>query len=339
MSGRQSGITDNVSGDRLAAFAGWPVDVVLKDWLCRWLAYLNDERRYSPKTVDAYLRDVRSFLAFFAEHRGGRIGLEVLRTLSVTDLRSFMAARRADGLSGRSLARALSAARSFIRFLDRNGKGNLAPFKALRTPKVSERLPRPLAVEDARAVVDPVLHHDGAREPWIAARDTAIFLLLYGCGLRISEALGITRADAPVKPGADVIRVTGKGGKTRIVPVLPVVSEAIGAYMKLCPFTIASDQPVFRGARGGPLNARIVQRQMAFLRGSLGLTETATPHALRHSFATHLLSDGADLRTIQDLLGHASLSTTQVYTKVDTERLLDAYEAAHPRARRHGAKS
>jgi integrase/recombinase XerC len=240
-----------------------------------------------------------------------------------------MAARRGDGLSSRSLMRVLAGARSFARFLERNGKGKVGALSAVRAPKVGKTLPKPLAIAAAKRIADTGLRAGEAREPWIIARDAAVLGLLYGSGLRISEALSLKPKDLVA---GDAITVTGKGNKTRMVPVLPQVAKLITDYVALCPLDLPSDGALFVGARGGPLSPRIVQLAMARLRGALGLPDTATPHALRHSFATHLLARGGDLRAIQELLGHASLSTTQIYTAVDSERLLEVYASAHPRA-------
>jgi integrase/recombinase XerC len=243
-----------------------------------------------------------------------------------------MAARRAQGASSRSLMRVLAGCRSFAHFLERNGKGKVAALAAVRAPKIARTLPKPLPIADAMRVPDVELRAGEERELWIFARDAAVLALLYGSGLRISEALGLTRGRAPLPDQGDVITVTGKGKKQRMVPVLPQVAQLIADYIALCPYELPDDGALFVGARGGPLSPRIIQLAMARLRGALGLAETATPHALRHSFATHLLGRGGDLRAIQELLGHASLSTTQIYTEVDTERLLQAYRSAHPRA-------
>jgi integrase/recombinase XerC len=252
-----------------------------------------------------------------------------LAKLSPADVRAFMAARRGDGLSSRSLMRVLAGARSFARFLERNGKGKVGALSAVRAPKVGKTLPKPLAIAAAKRIADTGLRAGEAREPWIIARDAAVLGLLYGSGLRISEALSLKPKDLVE---GDAITVTGKGNKTRMVPVLPQVAKLITDYVALCPLDLPDDGALFVGARGGPLSPRIVQLAMARLRGALGLPDTATPHALRHSFATHLLARGGDLRAIQELLGHASLSTTQIYTAVDSERLLEVYASAHPRA-------
>jgi len=296
-----------------------------------WLTHLGAERRYSPKTLEAYRRDVEQFLDFLTEHLGGRPSLKELTALTPADVRAFLARRRADGIGSRSLMRTLAGLRGFARYLERNHKGRVAALAAVRAPKIGKTLPRPLPVTAARRIADSELHADENAEPWIQARDAAVLALLYGSGLRISEALGLSRADA--SSGArDGITVTGKGRKQRMVPVLPQVQSLIAQYVALCPYDLPPDGPLFVGAKGGPLSPRIVQLAMARLRGALGLPESATPHALRHSFATHLLARGGDLRAIQELLGHASLATTQIYTEVDAERLIEAYRNAHPRA-------
>lgn len=298
--------------------------------MARWLGYLGGERRLSAKTLEAYARDVLQFLIFLANHLDGAPSLKQLAKLTPADVRAFMAARRSDGAGNRSLMRSLAGARSFARFLERNGKGKLAALSAVRTPKLAKTLPKPLSASAAKRMTEVDARAGEAREPWIIARDAAVLALLYGCGLRVSEALGLKRKD--VAAAQDALSVTGKGNKTRMVPLLPQVAGLIADYLTLCPFDLAPDAPLFVGARGGPLSPRIIQLTMARLRGALGLPESATPHALRHSFATHLLARGGDLRAIQELLGHASLSTTQAYTAVDAERLLEVYASAHPRA-------
>jgi integrase/recombinase XerC len=300
--------------------------------LARWRTHLADERRMSAKTVEAYERDTRQFLGFLAEHLGGRITLAGLRRLAPRDVRAFMAARRADGIGSRSLMRGLAGVRSFARFLERGGNGQVGALAAVRAPKVAKTLPKPLGISAAKEIVDTDLRAGEEREPWILARDAAVLALLYGSGLRISEALGLPRKEIPAPGKGDAITVTGKGNKKRMVPVLPRVLQLVADYVALCPYDLPPDAVLFVGAKGGPLSPRILQLTMARLRGALGLPETATPHALRHSFATHLLARGGDLRAIQELLGHASLSTTQIYTAVDTERLLEVYRSAHPRA-------
>ena len=284
------------------------------------------------KTLEAYQRDVFQFLGFLKDHLGGAPGLKDLSRLEPHDIRAFMAARRADGIAARSLMRGLAGARSFARFLERSGKGKVGALNAVRAPKVPRTLPKPLAVTAAKRIADTDLRAGEEREPWILARDAAVLGLLYGSGLRIAEALSLKRKDMPAPGQGDALTVIGKGSKTRMVPVLPQVLQLVADYVALCPYDLPDDKPVFVGAKGGPLSPRIIQLAMARLRGALGLPDSATPHALRHSFATHLLARGGDLRAIQELLGHASLSTTQIYTAVDSEQLLKVYRSAHPRA-------
>jgi integrase/recombinase XerC len=300
--------------------------------VARWLSHLGSERRLSAKTVEAYERDVRQFLVFLADHLGGWPSLRALSGLTPQDVRAYMAARRADGIGGRSLMRSLAGTRSFARFLERNGKGKVAALAAVRAPKVAKTLPKPLGIASARQISDADIRAGENRETWVLMRDAAALALLYGSGLRISEALGLKRGDMPAPGKGDAVTVTGKGNKQRMVPVLPQVAQLVADYTQSCPYELPADGPLFVGARGGPLSPRILQYAMERLRGALGLPDSATPHALRHSFATHLLARGGDLRAIQELLGHASLSTTQIYTAVDTERLLEAYRNAHPRA-------
>jgi integrase/recombinase XerC len=301
--------------------------------IASWLTHLGAERRMSPKTVEAYQRDVLQFLAFLAGHLGGAPSLKELAELTPADVRAFMAARRAAGIGSRSLMRTLAGTRAFARFLERNGKGRVGALSAVRAPKIGKTLPRPLAVAGARAVADPDIAAGDGREPWIHARNAAVLGLLYGCGLRISEALGLKRGAFGTRDVlTDRLTVLGKGRKQRMVPLIPQVQKLIADYIALCPYDLPEQGPLFVGAKGGPLSPRLVQLAMARLRGALGLAETATPHALRHSFATHLLARGGDLRSIQELLGHASLSTTQIYTEVDADRLIEAYRSAHPRA-------
>jgi integrase/recombinase XerC len=293
-----------------------------------WLESLGAERRLSGNTLEAYERDTRQFLQFLSGHVGGMVKIRDIEALRPADLRGFLAHRRKDGAGARTLGRHLAGLRSFLRHLERKGLVNAAGASAIRSPKQPKSLPKPLSGRQALAVVaiDTQMHE----EPWIAARDAAVLSLLYGCGLRISEALGLTPEVFEGRPTS--LRITGKGGKMRLVPLLPVVMEAVETYYKLCPYHLEPGAPLFRGARGGPLQPAIIQREMQKLRSALGLPDSATPHALRHSFATHLLGSGGDLRTIQELLGHASLSTTQIYTGVDSARLLDIYDRAHPRA-------
>jgi integrase/recombinase XerC len=297
-----------------------------------WLASLARERCLSDKTVEAYGRDLRQFLAFLTAHLGAAPSVAAIVGLKPLDIRAFLAARRVAGIESRSLMRQLAALRSFARYLEREGHGTPSAFSAIRSPRISKGLPRPVSPSAAVALTQVETRGGEEREPWILARDAAVLALLYGAGLRISEALGIKRQDAPVG-SVDAVTVTGKGGKMRSVPVIPPVRRAVEDYLAACPFRLSPRGPLFVGAKGGPLSPRVIQLAVAQLRGALGLPDTATPHALRHSFATHLLVGGGELRAIQELLGHASLSTTQIYTKIDTSRLLAAYEAAHPRAR------
>lgn len=295
-----------------------------------WLDWLVHERRASPRTIEAYGRIARGYVAFLETHRGEPVSLDGLAGVRAAEIRAHLAVRRSgdNGLNARSLSQTLSAIRAFHRFLDTR-LGKPSPEVALvRGPRVKPALPRPVTEDQALGLLaEPEL--DADLDPWEAARDHAVLTLLYGCGLRVSEALSLTGADAPV--GAS-LRILGKGSKTRIVPVLPAVSEAIEAYRRATPWPSIGADPLFRAKRGGPLTPRHVQAAVQRLRGRLGLPASTTPHALRHSFATHLLGAGVDLRSIQELLGHASLSTTQKYTAVDAARLLAAYSQAHPRA-------
>ncbi|HEY8163692.1 MAG TPA: tyrosine recombinase XerC [Methylocystis sp.] len=295
-----------------------------------WLQSLSGEKRASRHTIDAYARDVAGFLAFLTEHLGAKPDSAALLALQPADLRAYLAKRRNEGLENRSLLRALAAIRNFLRFLEKKGLAKTDFFAAVRAPKKPHSLPKALTVGDARDLIDPEQRAGEAREPWVLARDAAVLALLYGVGLRISEALSIAHEDAPIGR-IDRVTITGKGAKTRTLPVIEPVRQAIESYLAICPYDL-SGGPLFVGAKGGPLSPRIVQLAVQRLRGALGLPDSATPHALRHSFATHLLGRGGDLRTIQELLGHASLSTTQIYTAVDKARLLDAYKSAHPRA-------
>ena len=293
-----------------------------------WLAQLDGVRGLSPRTLTAYRRDVAGYLGFLALHEGGPMGEAALGRVATGDLRAWMARERGRGLSARSMARALSAVKSFHAWLA-EARAVVAPaVGATRGPRVKARLPRPVPADAARELIGTV--EAQSLEPWVAARDVAVVTLLYGCGLRISEALGLRQGDAPL---GQSLRIRGKGGRERLVPVLPAVREAVEAYRSLCPHRPAQAAPLFLGVRGGALNPRLVQKAMAAARMQMGLPATATPHALRHSFATHLLEAGGDLRSIQELLGHASLATTQVYTGVDQVRLMEAYAAAHPKAR------
>ena len=307
----------------------WPP---MQDALVRliedWLAHLDHDRALASLTLKAYARDLRQLLAWLCARHERPLGVEDLVVLDAKTVRAFLAGRRRAGLENRSMARAMSSLRMFFRWLEETETLKNRTFRLVQSPKVPHSLPKPLTADRAAAVVDGGMTAD---LDWVVARDTAVLLLLYGAGLRLSEALGLTLRHAPVV-GVDVLIVTGKGNKQRMVPVLAITQRAVARYIALCPYPLEDDEPVFRGAKGGPLNARVVQLAMERMRAELSLPETATPHALRHSFATHLLSSGADLRQIQELLGHASLSTTQLYTEVDRERLIKAHQMYHPRA-------
>ncbi len=300
--------------------------MAIEQAMIEWLARLSRERLYSPRTIEAYRRDVAQLVAFAHLRKAADF-----LALTPAHLRDFLANRREKDVQSRSLMRQLAALRSFARFLESEGHGHASAFKAVKGPRVQKSLPRPLTMGDAKAVTNPDNRAGEARAPWVLARDAAVLALLYGGGLRISEALALRWGDAPLTAGQSLM-ITGKGGKMRQVPVLPLVAEAVNTYQRLCPLPAVNRGPLFLGVRGGALSARIVQLAMESLRGALGLPDSATPHALRHSFATHLLARGGDLRTIQELLGHASLSTTQIYTDIDASRLMQAYKAAHPRA-------
>jgi integrase/recombinase XerC len=305
-----------------------PLDADLKATAGNWLSQLEHERGFSRLTIEAYTRDLGQFFSSFARQLGHAPGLADLKDLDSRKVRAFMAERRRAGASSRTLARQLSALRAFHRFLEREGIPISRAILSAGLPKVPHSVPKPLTIEKALSVARD---HPCAELDWVISRNIAVLSLLYGTGLRISEALGLTRGEAP-DTRRDVLRIVGKGGKERLVPVLPVTRAAIARYVKLCPYPLEPHEPLFRGEKGGPLSPRIIQLLMERLRESLGLPEIATPHALRHSFATHLLSAGADLRQIQELLGHASLSTTQAYTEVDRDRLIAVYDKAHPRS-------
>ncbi len=292
----------------------------------RWSEHLARDRRRSEHTVRAYVATAHRLIDFLGQHLGDAVGADALHRLQPADLRAFLAARRGGGLGNSSAARELSAIRGFLAFAaaERGGEANLPRLKG---PKKARSVPRPVSPREAISLAEEVA--EDAREEWIAARDYAVLMLLYGSGLRVAEALGLTGAALPL---GDTLIVTGKRMKTRIVPLLPKVRDAIDRYVRLCPYGNAKDQPLFRGARGGPLRGEIIRRAVRRARAGLGLSERTTPHALRHSFATHLLGRGADLRSLQELLGHASLSSTQIYTAVDTAHLMDVYRNAHPRA-------
>ncbi|MFY0692448.1 MAG: tyrosine recombinase XerC [Paracoccaceae bacterium] len=298
----------------------------LRDLLQRWLSHLGSIGGASDNTIEAYRHDVTGFLSFLAVHHGDASGLGPLRKITPSDMRAWMAQERRRGVSARSLARQLSSVKSFYRwFAERDGFEATAVL-ATRAPKFQNKLPRPLAKEAAKAMIDTV--GEQSRADWIAARDAAVVTLMYGCGLRISEALSLTAAQTPLP---ETLRIVGKGGKERLVPVIPAAARAVAEYMRLLPYSVDPQDRIFRGARGGPLSPRMISKAMEDARLQLGLPATATPHAMRHSFATHLLEAGGDLRAIQELLGHASLSTTQAYTAVDTARLMEVYNRAHPR--------
>mgnify|MGYP000892864576 CR=1 FL=1 len=292
-----------------------------------WLSALKHERRASPNTLRAYGDDVARFLAFQREHLGGNVTEHALSKLRPADIRAFIATRRGEGLGAGGVQRALAAIRGFYKFLAREGILENAAPRAVRTPRLKRGLPRPLSPIDAQRAIDEAGEHD---VEWLGARDAALLTLLYGAGLRISEALSLKRGDVPL---ADTLTILGKGRKERVVPVLPLLREAIGDYASKIPFTAAPSAPLFLSRRGKPMSAREAQGLMQKLRGRLGLTERATPHALRHSFATHLLQGGGDLRSVQELLGHASLSTTQTYTAIDMRQLMETYQNAHPRGK------
>lgn len=304
-----------------------PLDRKIRSAADDWLQSIAHERKCSAHTLKSYTRDLEQFFAFLGDYEGETISAANLASLPLRSLRAWLAQRQRQGYSPSSTARALSAVRGYFRHLDRHHDIQNAAIGRLRTPKLDKPLPKALPAGQTQEAAAAIAHC--SREDWQGKRDLALLLLIYGGGLRISEALGLTRGDLEKKT---TLVITGKGNKQRIVPILPVVREAIGEYLQACPYTISRDDALFTGARGGPLNPGVFQRQLRTLRRKTGLPESATPHAFRHSFATHLLGEGADLRAIQELLGHASLSTTQRYTKVDSARLLEAYRQAHPKA-------
>jgi integrase/recombinase XerC len=310
---------------RFVSDTAFLIDEEMSRLVAGWQRDLSAVRRLAANTLEAYGRDLGQFLNFLALHTGGPVSVAALADLRAADIRAFMAKRRADELSSRSLGRALSAIKSFFRFLEREGVVSTEAFNVIRAPRQGKSVPKALTVDEAKATIATTAELED--RPWVAARDMAVLALCYGAGLRISEALSLTRADLE----GEVLRITGKGGKTRMVPLIAAVRAHVETYLSLCPFKLTPSQPLFRGVKGGVLAPRLIQLRVAQLRGALGLPPGATPHALRHSFATHLLGRGGDLRSIQELLGHASLSTTQIYTAVDTERLLESYRAAHPR--------
>lgn len=305
-----------------SAFA---TDAFIQSQIAAWMRELGSVKRLAAKTLEAYSRDIGQFMSFLAGHMGGPVTLQSLKELRGADIRAFMAQRRQESLGSRSLARVLSALKSFFGFLERENVLASEALNVIRTPKIGRSLPKALTVIEAKQTI--VAAEEMEERPWVGARDMAVIALCYGAGLRISEALALTKGDLE----ADVLRVTGKGGKIRMVPLIAPVRKAIEDYLALSPFKLWPEDPLFRGVRGGVLSPRLIQKRMEQLRSALGLPPSATPHALRHSFATHLLGKGGDLRSIQELLGHASLSTTQIYTAVDTDRLLESYAKAHPR--------
>ncbi|MEL6840293.1 MAG: tyrosine recombinase XerC [Pseudomonadota bacterium] len=303
------------------------ISPALSDAVARWLDHERALAGAAENTLKAYQADVMGFLAFMTQHNGETQGLAPIAKITVRDMRSWMAHERGRGVGARSLARSLSAVKSFYRWLSEREGFEPTAVLSTRAPKFQRKLPRPLAPDAATAMIETVELQ--STEPWVAARDSAVITLLYGCGLRISEALGLMGRDAPLP---EVLRITGKGGKERIVPVIDAARDAVDAYIRLCPYQSEPNAPLFRAIRGGALAPRAIQKVMAQTRMQLGLPATATPHAMRHSFATHLLAAGGDLRAIQELLGHASLSTTQAYTAVDAARLMEVYDKAHPKA-------
>ncbi|HKL56549.1 MAG: tyrosine recombinase XerC [Roseovarius sp.] len=304
------------------------ISAAARDALEGWLKAQKALKGASENTLDAYGRDVAGFLSFMTEHKGKSQGLGALSVIGIGDMRSWMAFTRGRDVGPRSLARKLSAVKSFYRWLSEREGFDATAVLSARAPKFQRKLPRPLAPDAAQDMIETLEMQ--TQNPWVAARDQAVVTLLYGCGLRISEALGLT---CDILPIGDALRIIGKGGKERVVPVIAPARDAVTRYVALCPFDMGPGEPLFRGVRGGALNPRGVQKVIEATRNQLGLPATATPHAMRHSFATHLLNAGGDLRAIQELLGHASLSTTQAYTAVDSSRLMDVYNMAHPKGR------
>jgi len=304
-----------------------PISDDLRLALCDWRDWMSVERRLATNTVESYYLDLETFFSFLSEYKGKEINLNLLSELSLMDFRAWLANLSRKSLKATSRARALAGVRSFFRWLDRTDRLKNTAIDLLRSPKTPKRLPRPVSETQAKEIVD--LMSDNI-EDWVGLRDKALFTLLYGAGLRVGEALSLTIGDIQK---SDRITVTGKGGKQRIVPLLPIISESLDKYILACPYSRRKKDPLFIGVRGGVLNAGVAQRQMRNVRRLLGLSENVTPHALRHSFATHLLSSGADLRSLQELLGHSSLSTTQLYTKIESVQLAQTYRATHPRAK------
>ncbi len=305
-----------------------PLSAEVIDALARWRGWLQDEKRIADNTVESYGFDLQNLFHFLTLHRGGQITIAMLSSLTLTDFRAWLAHSAADHIGAASRARAVAGVRNFFRWCDRSGQMRNEAIDLLKVPKTSRRLPRPVTETQAQDIIS--LAADSLQDSWIGLRDEALFTVLYGAGLRISEALGLTRADIMRH---DRVTVTGKGNKQRNVPLLPVVRVAVEKYLAACPYALKDDTPIFVGLRGEALNPAVAQRSLRSLRRQLGLPDSVTPHALRHSFATHLLASGADLRSLQELLGHSSLSTTQLYTKVDPQQLSATYRAAHPRAK------
>lgn len=298
------------------------------DAVARWRGWLQDERRVAAKTVESYSFDLQNLFHFLTQHRARQINLAMLAALTLTDFRAWLAHNATQNIGAASRARAVAGVRNFFRWLDRSGQLHNDAIDLLKMPKTAKRLPRPVTESQAQEIVD--LAADATQESWTGLRDEALFTLLYGAGLRIGEALSLMRGDIA---GADRLTVTGKGNKQRNVPLLPIVRAAIEKYLAACPYAPKAEKPLFIGARGEKLNPAVAQRNLRAVRRQLGLPDSVTPHALRHSFATHLLASGADLRSLQELLGHSSLSTTQLYTQVDAQQLSNTYRAAHPRAK------
>jgi integrase/recombinase XerC len=304
------------------------IDSALRKHLEKWLDWLAFHKAYSQHTLTAYQIDIRHFLAFTNRHSGAEVTANTLKALALRDFRSWLAARHEEHFTAASTGRALSVVRGFFRYLEKQDVLENPAIFHVRTPKLAKSLPKALSEDQTLASLNAVgLDH---KQDWVHLRDVALLTLIYGCGLRIAEALALTPSQLP--EGANALTLKGKGNKQRMVPLLPQVHEAVAAYKKSCPYSLSAKEPLFRGVRGGVLQPAIFQKEIRHLRAALGLPDSATPHAFRHSFATHLLAGGGDLRTIQELLGHADLSTTQRYTKVDHERLLSAYQKAHPRA-------
>lgn len=300
----------------------------LRAQLEKWQTYLRHEKQVSPHTLRAYCTDMEHFITFMHSHYGQPPGLATIADAKIRDFRAWLSRKAMEGTGNASRARSLSGVKNLLRWLDKNGVAHNAAIAAMRSPKLPHKLPKPLPEGQTMTLLDSAGLLE--KQDWMAARNSALLTLLYGCGLRISEALSLNIGDIP--PLGQPLRITGKGNKERITPMLDIVRTSLQHYLQLCPFDTGADQPIFRGARGDRLNQGVAQRAMRQLRVSLGLPETATPHALRHSFATHLLQNGANLREIQELLGHASLSTTQRYTELNAKELMNIYKSAHPRA-------